>query len=64
MNARKPFTTIAALLFLVMAAVHAYRLATGLEISIHGHPVSMAVSWIAIAVTVFLGVMLLRESKR
>jgi hypothetical protein len=64
MFSRKPFTVIAALIFLLMAAVHAYRLATGFEISVHGHSVSMAVSWIAIAITVLLGVMLLREAKR
>ena len=64
MFARRPFTVIAALLFLIMAAVHAYRLATGFEVSIHGSAVPMMVSWIAIAVTGLLGVMLLREAKR
>jgi len=64
MGARKPFTTIAAVLFLIIAGVHVYRLATGFEVTIAGSPVSMVVSWIGAVVGLVLGVMLLSEARR
>jgi len=64
MASRKPFTTIAALIFLIIAGVHVYRLSTGFDVVIAGNPVSMAVSWIGIVVGLVLGVMLLVEAKR
>jgi uncharacterized protein YacL len=64
MGARKPFTTIAAVLFLIIAGVHVYRLATGFEVTIAGSPVSMVVSWIGVVVGLLLGVMLLSEARR
>jgi len=64
MGARKPFTTIAAVLFLIIAGVHVYRLATGFEVTIAGSPVSMVVSWIGVVVGLVLGVMLLSEARR
>jgi uncharacterized protein YacL len=64
MGARKPFTTIAAVLFLIIAGVHVYRLATGFDVTIAGSPVSMTVSWIGAVVGLLLGVMLLSEARR
>ena len=64
MNTTRPFTLLAAAIFLVMTLVHIYRLATGFQIIAGSHSLPMAVSWIAIALTLVLAVMLYRESQR
>ena len=65
MNARaKPFTTVAALMFLLAAAIHAYRLYAGFQIVIGSHVIPMAASWGLTALALLLGVMLLAESRR
>jgi len=64
MTARKPFTTIAALIFLIIAVAHAYRLATGFEVKIGSTAVPMSVSWIGIAIGALFGAMLLVEARR
>jgi len=64
MAARRPFTLIAALLFLLIALVHIYRLVAGFPVTIGGSAVPMAVSWAGAIVAGLLGVMLLRESRR
>ncbi len=60
----KPFTTVAALVFFVVGAVHLYRLYAGLSVVIGGHAVPMWGSWIGAAVSILLGIMLLSESRR
>ena len=60
----KPFTIIAALLLLVVAAIHAYRIYTGFAVVVAGHTLPLWGSWAAVAVAAFLGVMLLVESRR
>jgi hypothetical protein len=47
----KPFTTIAAAIFLLMALVHAYRLITEFPIVIGGALVGQAISWVALVIT-------------
>ena len=59
----KPFTTIAGLLFLVIAAVHAYRLYEGFAISVAGHAIPLAASWAGVALGAVFGVMLLSEAR-
>ena len=63
MNARKPFTLIAAAIFLLMAVAHLYRIATGFDVTIAGTALPQWVSWIALALTGLLAVMLYRESR-
>jgi lipopolysaccharide export LptBFGC system permease protein LptF len=60
----KPFTTIAAVGFVVIAILHIWRILDRTEITIGGNVVPMWVSWITFAVTALLGVMLLREARR
>ena len=61
----KPFTTIAGLLFLIGAAIHAYRLfANPFAISVAGHAIPLMASWIALIVCALLGVLLLSEARR
>lgn len=60
----KPFTTIAAAIFLLMAVIHAYRLATEFPIVIGGAVVGQAVSWIALVATSILAIGLFREARR
>ena len=64
MTTNKPFTLLAAAIFLLMALIHVYRLATGFQIIAGSHSMPMAVSWIAIVLTGLLAVMLYRESQR
>ncbi len=64
MIARKPFTMIAAVLLLIVAIVHAYRLVTHFAVSVDGSAVPMMASWIGVAVAGLLGVMLLVEARR
>ena len=64
MNTSRPFTLLAAAIFLLMAVVHIYRLATGFQIIAGSHTMPMAVSWIATVLTAVLAVMLYRESQR
>lgn len=67
-NARRygmrPFTTVTAAIFLLMAVVHLYRIAVGFPITIGGANVGQEVSWVAIVVTLVLAVGLFREARR
>ncbi|HEX6603245.1 MAG TPA: hypothetical protein VF027_00005 [Sphingomicrobium sp.] len=63
MNGRRPFTTIAAILFAIMALVHIYRLVTHFQIIVGSHSVPEWVSILAIVVTGGLSLMLFRESR-
>ena len=60
----RPFTMIAAAIFLVMALVHAYRLLTHFQIVIGSHAMGMAVSISALIVTLILSWGLFREARR
>ena len=57
----KPFTVISALLFLVIAAAHAYRAYAGLDVVVAGHAIPIVASWACAAVTAILGIMLFVE---
>ena len=59
----KPFTTLAALIFLVVAAAHAYRLYMGWTVMAGPYAVPMWASYLGIAVPLILAVMLFRESR-
>lgn len=60
----KPFTMVAAVIFGIMAALHAYRLAVGVPIMIHDQAIAQWVSWVAVVVTAVLSAGLFREAKR
>jgi len=60
----KPFTTIGAIIFLVVAAAHAYRIYSGFTVVVGDHDIPMMVSWIGAAITALLGIMMLIESRR
>ncbi|MDE1937901.1 MAG: hypothetical protein KGI68_02675 [Alphaproteobacteria bacterium] len=60
----KFFTIVAALLFLLIAAGHAYRAYAGIEVVVASHVIPMWVSWACAAVTAFLGIMLFVECPR
>jgi uncharacterized membrane protein (DUF485 family) len=64
MTQSRPFTMLAAIIFLLMAVVHAYRLATHFQIVVGTHAIPMSVSWIGVAVPAVLGILLLREARR
>jgi uncharacterized integral membrane protein len=63
MTSNRPFTVIAAIIFLLMAAAHVYRLMTDFQVIIGSHSLPQSVSWVAIVVAGGLGVMLLREAR-
>lgn len=60
----KPFTTIAALIFALMALLHAYRLASDFQVIVGSHTIAHNVSWVALAVSALLSFGLFREARR
>jgi hypothetical protein len=61
----KPFTTLAALIFIVVATAHAWRALTGsVTVIVLGYTIPMWVSWPALAISLLFAVMLLRESRQ
>ena len=60
----RPFTTISAIIFAIMAIIHVYRLATGFTINVAGSEIGQGVSWIALIVTAVLSYGLFREARR
>jgi len=60
----KPFTHIAALLLLVVAAAHVYRLYAGLAVVAGSHDIPLWVSWPGAAVAGLLAIMLFVEARR
>ena len=60
----RPFTLFAAAIFALMALVHLYRIVTHFRIVLGSHEIPIEASWVAIAITGVLAVMLYRESRR
>ncbi len=60
----KPFTTIAAIVLLIVAAAHVYRLVASVSVSLDGHILPMWISWAGAAFAALLGVMLIIEARR
>ena len=59
----KPFTTIAAAIFALMAIAHVYRIATGFPVTVGSVRVGQEVSWVALVITAVLAVGLFREAR-
>jgi len=59
---RKPFTVIAGLLLLVVAAAQATRAYLGFDIVVDGFQVPIVASWAAAGIAGILGLMLFREA--
>ena len=60
----KPFTMVAALVLLVVAAAHAYRLVAGVTVIVGGHDVPLWVSWPGAIVAALLSAMVFVESRK
>ena len=60
----KPFTTIAAAIFALMALLHVYRLFTDFQVIVGSHTIPYNVSWAALIVTAVLSYGLFREARR
>ena len=60
----KPFTLIAAIIFGLMALLHAYRLVTHFQVIVGSHTLAQGISWIALVVTAALSYGLFREARR
>ena len=60
----KIFTLLGALVFLAVAAAHAYRIYDGMSVVAGGHVIPMSVSWVGAAVAAILGVGMLAEARR
>ena len=60
----KPFTTIAAVAFGLIALVHAYRIATHFQVIVGSHTIAQEVSWIGLIVAGVLSFGLFREARR
>jgi hypothetical protein len=57
----KPFSIIAAIIFLLMALAHLYRIAVGFPIMIGGTDIGQGVSWAGLVVASVMAVGLFRE---
>ena len=64
MTRSRPFTLIAAAIFLLMALLHAYRLFTHFQVVLGSHSISQGVSLLAIVITLILSFGLFREARR
>ena len=60
----KPFTTIAAVIFAVIALVHILRLFLGWEVTVSGMAVPMWASVAGLVIAAGLAVMLLGEARK
>ena len=60
----KPFTMIAAVIFGLMALLHAYRLVTHFQVIVGNHTIAQAASWIGVIFAAVLSYGLFRESRR
>ena len=60
----KPFTTIAVILFGLIALAHAYRLAVGIPIHVGDAAISQSLSWVGLIIAAGLSIGLLREARR
>jgi hypothetical protein len=60
----KPFTTLAAIIFGLMALLHAYRIATHFQVTVGSHMIAQEVSWVALIVAAILSFGLFREARR
>ena len=60
----RPFTTLAAAIFALMAGVHLYRLVRPFEVIVGGKAVPQWASIVALLVAVLLAAMLWREARR
>jgi hypothetical protein len=61
---RKPFTLIAALLLLLVAAVNAYRAYAGMNAELGDHVIPMWATWGTAAIAGIVGLMTLLELKK
>ena len=61
---KKPFTSLAVLLFAVVALVHLLRLVFGWEVTINGAAVPQWASILGIVIAAGLAAMLWRESRK
>jgi hypothetical protein len=61
---RKPFTTVAVVLFALMALVHSFRLFFGWEVTVNGMVVPKWASGPRLVVTAWLSLMLWREARK
>ena len=60
----RPFTMIAAIIFTVMALLHAYRLVTHFQLIVGSHTIAESLSIVAILVIAVLAIGLFREARR
>ena len=59
----KPFTTLAAIIFALVALAHGYRLATHFVVVVGSHTMPMWISAVGLVVAGGLAVMLWREAR-
>jgi len=60
----RPFTMVAAIVFGLIALVHAYRLMTHFQLIVGTHVIGEAVSWAGMVIAALLSFGLFREAMR
>ena len=62
-RAMRPFTSIAAAIFLLIALAHLYRILVGFPVVVGTFQIGQSVSWVALVVTMVLAAGLFREAR-
>ena len=60
----KPYTIIAAVIFVLMGLVHLYRIVAPFPVTVGSVGIGQWVSWVALVVTAVLAVGLYKEARR
>jgi hypothetical protein len=60
----KPFTMVAAVIFGLIALLHAYRLVTHFQVILGSHTIAQEISWIGVIVAGILSYGLFQEARR
>jgi hypothetical protein len=63
MTRTRPFTTIAAIIFAIVALLHLYRLFTHFQVILGSHSIALWWSYVGVALPGLLALMLWRESR-
>ena len=60
----KPFTTIAAAIFGLLAVIHGYRALVGFQVTVGTTVIGLEASWIGLAIAIVMCAGLVREAGR
>lgn len=60
----RPFTIVAAIILLAVAAAHVFRIAAGVAVMVGSHDIPLVASWVVAVIAAFVGMMTIIELRR